>query len=143
MAQQVVPVGISNKGVQWDAALNTVGFLTESLMFYISSHEMYHSSGTAADRTCFTLDVTDSLDELLHSKVVPLLEVMILCGQDPMPLYAQKILAALLPRYVSSTVFSRRCTGTSATRSPPLNKSVSVNGRVGIDDQTCADPMLS
>lgn len=98
VAQKVVPVGTGDSGVERDAHVNAVGMLTESLLFYISSHEMYHSSGTAADGTCVSLDVTESLDELLHTRVVPLLEVMMLSGHDPLPLCAQKILAALLPR---------------------------------------------
>ena len=107
-------------GVPWDARVNAARMLSELLMFYISRHDVYRSSAaiTTASTPCNNVDVTQHLDQLLTSQVAPLLQNMMLNGCDPLPLYAQKVLATLLPRYADGCRFF----------SPPLRMEYSCQG---------------
>lgn len=102
VAHKVLAGSSDSSGVPWDARVNAARMLTELLMFYISRHDMYRSGGSSAvaGTLCSNgpVDVTAPLDELLTTQVAPLLQHMMLNGCDPMPLYAQKVLATLLPR---------------------------------------------
>jgi hypothetical protein len=85
-------------GAPWDARVNAARMLTELLMFFLSRRDMYSSSNCHIKCANRVVDVTDRLDDLLRTRVAPLLRRMMLSDSDPMPLYAQKILATLLSR---------------------------------------------
>lgn len=103
MAHKVLSGTSDNQGVLFDARVNAARMLTELLMFYISRHDMYcsNTSTISSNSAEFPMDITKPFDNLLTTKVLPLLQRMMLSGSDPMPLYAQKVLAALLPRCCS------------------------------------------
>ena len=71
--------------------INATRLLTELLMVYLSRVEAAGRGDSG--------DVTAALEDLLQSGALPLLHRMMMSGRDPMPLYAQKVLASLLLRY--------------------------------------------
>jgi len=97
---QVTLSALDEGGGTGDMRINAARLLTELLMVYMSRNELYrcggYGGGGGADGDGD--DVTAPLDSLLHARVVPLLHRMMMSGCDPMPLYAQKVLATLLTR---------------------------------------------
>lgn len=84
-----------------DACYNMARMLTELLMFYVTHKVPDVSDATLyapADRS--TGAVPQLLEDVLSEQVFPLLKLMMQSGWDPLPLYAQKVLAALLIRCV-------------------------------------------
>jgi hypothetical protein len=104
VAQKAVSQAADASGGPRDARVNAARMLTELLMFYISRTDMYRSGGgKPTSAAAGPADISQPLDELLSTRVAPLLQSMMLSGCDPMPLYAQKVLATLLPRCAHRT----------------------------------------
>lgn len=102
---QVTHVALDENGAG-DMRINATRLLTELLMVYLSRPELYRA-GSLGSGSGFAGaagveggggDVTAALDSLLHTRAVPLLHRMMMSGCDPMPLYAQKVIASLLLR---------------------------------------------
>eukprot|EP00892_Ulva_mutabilis_P008231 jgi/Ulvmu1/5780/UM025_0034.1 len=94
-----------DEGGLGDMRINATRLLTELLMVYISRPELYRGGSYGGDGSGG--DVSAALDSLLQARVVPLLHRMMMSGRDPMPLYAQKVLATLLgreTRYVEAVI---------------------------------------
>lgn len=87
---QVTNAALDDSG-SGDMRINATRLLTELLMVYLSRVEAVGRGDGG--------DVTAALEDLLQSGALPLLHRMMMSGRDPMPLYAQKVLASLLLRY--------------------------------------------
>lgn len=81
---------------QADLCANVARLLAELTMHYLASPDAYRPGGGGGAGA--SVDVTAALDTALAAHVVPLLP-RLAAERDPMPLYAQKILALLLSRY--------------------------------------------
>lgn len=83
-----------------DVLVNSARMMADILLFFLNHPDLYCSAagpdGTPV-RSAAAADITPQLDVCLQQHVLPLLPIM-MKEKDPMPLYAQKILAQLLPR---------------------------------------------
>lgn len=82
-----------------DLRVNAARMLADVLMFFVNHPDLYQGCSAPAAGTCGVVgkDMTKKLDAMLTGKIMPLLPSL-MAERDPMPLYAQKVLAALLPR---------------------------------------------
>jgi hypothetical protein len=103
---------LSTTHAQSELCANVARLLAELVMHFVSSPDAYVAKGSSASLSHTAvgsneLNATEVIDEVLQQHVLPLLPLLT-AERDPMPLYAQKILALLLTR-CAAVVWGNGC----------------------------------
>jgi hypothetical protein len=98
MNQQLA--ALSTTQAQSDLCANVARLLAELTMHFVSAPDAYCVGGSSEspDQATGSPELTSVIDDVLQHQVLPLLPNLT-AERDPMPLYAQKILALLLTRF--------------------------------------------